>query len=70
MLQEVKIVTEGKEFFFFQHSFKSALDHAKEYIKRNSHKVIDLYVLNPSPYLFKRKDGTTNKWLYQGRHNA
>jgi hypothetical protein len=64
MKQEVKTVENGEEYFFFPHSFKSALDHALENVKKNRHKDIDVYLLNQSPYLFKRKDGTTNQWLF------
>lgn len=39
-LQEVKITNLNNEtdVFFFKHSFKTALQHAEDYIKRNKNK--------------------------------
>ena len=49
--QEVKIECDGTEFFFFQHSFKTAMEHAKDFIERNRGKFnMKLFVLNPSNY--------------------
>jgi hypothetical protein len=64
MMQKVKTIENGKEYFFFDHSLKTALEHALDNVKKNPHKDIEVYLLNESPYLFKRKDGTTNKWLF------
>ena len=64
MNQTVKTVEDGHEFFFFDHSFKTAYEHAMDNVKRNSHKDIDVYFLNTRPYLFLKKDGSTDKWLF------
>ena len=47
--QEIKIEYDNKEVFFFKHSFKTALQHAKEFVKRNKGKFeMKLFVLNES----------------------
>lgn len=55
--QEVKIVNveDNSTVFFFKHSFKSALTHAKEYMKRNSDKFpMKVYVLSNKPQPFPK----------------
>jgi hypothetical protein len=45
--QEVKIEYNKGEVFFFKHSFKTALQHAEDYIERNRGKFdMKLFVLN------------------------
>jgi hypothetical protein len=41
----------GREFFFFAHSFKSALQHAEDFVERNkgTHEM-KLYTLNESSF--------------------
>lgn len=49
--QEVKIECNGNNFFFFAHSFKTAMDHANEFVKRNKGKFeMKLFVLNESNF--------------------
>lgn len=46
--QEVKITYDNKgEVFFFAHSFKTAMEHANDYINRNRGKIaMNVYILN------------------------
>jgi hypothetical protein len=49
--QEYKIESLDGDTFFFQHSHKSALQHAKEYIERNKGKFeMTMYWRNPTPF--------------------
>lgn len=49
--QEVKIEYNQEKVFFFQHSFKSALEHANDFVKRNKGKFkMKLFVLNRSNF--------------------
>ncbi|CCC86368.1 hypothetical protein PPM_p0218 (plasmid) [Paenibacillus polymyxa M1] len=49
--QEAKIEYNNNEFFFFQHSFKTALEHANDFIARNKGKFeMKLFILNGSNY--------------------
>ena len=48
-IQEVKIECDGSDFFFYQYNFKSAMEHAREFIERNKGKYkMKLFVLNKS----------------------
>lgn len=49
--QEVKIECNGNEFFFFKHSFKSAWEHANDFVERNKGKFeMKLFLLNESSF--------------------
>lgn len=49
--QEVKIECNGNEFFFFRHSFKSAFEHASDFVERNKGKFpMKVYFVNNSPF--------------------
>jgi len=51
--QEVKVtdLDTGEERFFFNHSFKSSMQHADAYIKRNKGKFpMRMHIKNNSPY--------------------
>lgn len=55
--QEVKIEYDGTKVFFFQHSFKTALEHANDFIERNKGKFeMKLFLLNKSNF--------GEKWLF------
>lgn len=58
--QEAKIEYNGNEVFFFQYDFKSALQHANEFIERNKGKFeMKLFILNRSNF--------GPQWLFQKR---
>lgn len=45
--QEVKIEYNNQKVFFFAHSFKTALEHANDFVKRNKGKFeMQIFVLN------------------------
>lgn len=48
--QKIKIEYNNNELFFFDHSLKTALEHADDFIKRNNEKEIKLFVLNTSNF--------------------
>lgn len=49
--QEVKIEYNDQELFFFAHTFKSALDHANDFVKRNKGKFkMKVFLLNTSSF--------------------
>jgi hypothetical protein len=49
--QEVKIGYNKEEVFFFKHSFKTAMGHAKDFVRRNKGKFeMKLFVLNESNF--------------------
>lgn len=49
--QEIKIEYNGNEVFFFEHMFKSAYEHAREFIERNRGQFeMKLFVLNTRPF--------------------
>lgn len=49
--QEAMIQYNGNEVFFFQHSFKSALEHAMEFVERNKGKFeMKVFFLNESSF--------------------
>lgn len=51
MKQEFKIEYNGKAVFFFAHNFKTARQHANEYIERNKGKFeMKLFRLNSSSF--------------------
>lgn len=55
--QEVKIEYDGNEVFFFNHSFKTAMQHALDFIERNKDKfIMKLYILNESSF--------GEKWIF------
>lgn len=55
-IQEVKITSQLGEVFFFEHSGKSAMQHADDYIKRNTGK------LQMKVYILSRKTKPFPKW--------
>lgn len=58
--QEAKIEYNGNEVFFFQYDFKSAMQHAQEFIERNKGKFeMKLFILNTSNF--------GPQWLFQKR---
>lgn len=59
--QKAKIEYDGHEVFFFDHSLKSALEHAYDFIKRNNKKELKLFVLNTSNF--------GPKWTPVGTYN-
>jgi hypothetical protein len=49
--QEIKIEYNKEKVFFFEHSFKTALKHANDFVKRNKGKFeMKLFVLNESNF--------------------
>ena len=49
--QEVKIECNNNKFFFFAHTFKTAIDHANDFIERNKGKFeMKLFLLNRSNF--------------------
>lgn len=60
--QEVKIEYNQKEVFFFQHSFKTALEHANDFIQRNKGKFeMKLFMLNASNF--------GERWIFIKKYN-
>jgi len=51
MIQKVKIAYENAEVFFFDHSFKTAHQHADDFVKRNKGKfAMRMFNLNTSDF--------------------
>lgn len=49
--QEAKIEYNNQKVFFFAHSFKTALEHANDFVERNKGKFeMKLFVLNESNF--------------------
>lgn len=49
--QEIKIEYNKEAVFFFGHGFKTALEHANDFVKRNKGKFeMKLFILNKSPF--------------------
>lgn len=60
--QEVKIEYNNEKVFFFEHSFKTALQHANDFIERNKGKFeMKLFVLN--------KSNIGEKWIFKKHIN-
>ncbi|KJD43309.1 hypothetical protein [Paenibacillus terrae] len=54
--QEVKIEYNNNKVFFFKHSFKTALEHANDFIERNKGKFeMKLFILNERNFWRKWK---------------
>lgn len=59
--QEVKLEYNSEEVFFFEHGFKTAYEHANDFVKRNKGKFkMKLFLLNVSSY--------GEKWLLREVH--
>jgi hypothetical protein len=58
MEQKVKISDGKMNWFFFDHSFKTAYQHAQDFLARNANngKTYSLYLKRSGAYLFKNQD--------------